>query len=444
MTNLFLIIIAALLVVLNAFFVAAEFGMVKLRNTRIASIKKTYGFRGNILAYIHQHLDAYLSACQLGITLASLGLGWVGEPAFAKLFVPVFELFDIASPHTIEAISFAAAFISITFLHIIIGELIPKSIAIRQAETVSIWTAVPLYIFYWMMYPIIWFMNACANALLQLTTFGKKKMADTFYSTEELKLIFSSSYKQGELTKEEKKILEHTLDLTELKVTDVMRPAEEMVALDINAPIQESLETVMKHRYSRYPLYDKTRENIVGIVHVKDIYSALFEKRPILNITMLMRPVLKVTRRLPAIDLLRKLRGGMPHFALVYSSRDENLIGFVTLDNLLHVLVGRIQDEFHRTRDDWVKNDDGSYTMPGNASIYSLERALDIDIEAEELSEDVDTLSGVILSRLETLPKVGERVQFQQFSLVVESMRGTRVIQVRIYPAPGVTTKEYQ
>lgn len=435
-----MVLIAAILVLLNAFFVAAEFGMVKLRHTRIAVIKKTYGFRGKILSYVHQHMDAYLSACQLGITLASLGLGWVGEPAFAKLFEPVFDYLAISSEDTIRATSLVAAFIFITFLHIIIGELIPKSIAIRQAEKVSIWTATPLYMFYWMMYPIIWVMNSCANALLRLTAIGRKKRSDAFYSTDELKLILSSSYLHGELTKEERKILEHTLDLTELKVTDVMRPADEMIALDANAPILTSLETVMRHRYSRYPIYDGGLENIIGIVHVKDIYSALFEQRKIHDIRVLMRPVLKVTRRLPAIDLLRKLRGGMPHFALVYTAREENLIGFVTLDNLLHVLVGRIQDEFHRTRDDWVKNEDGSYTMPGNASIYSLERALGMDIESEELSEDIDTLGGIILSRLETIPKVGNRVELQQCSLVVEAMRGARVLRVRVYPHHRTST----
>ncbi len=407
--------------------------MVKLRHTRIAVIKKSYGFRGNILAYVHQHLDAYLSACQLGITLASLGLGWVGEPTFAKLFEPVFSFFAISSKETIEATSFTAAFIFITFLHIIIGELIPKSIAISQAEKVSVWTALPLYIFYWAMYPIIWIMNFCANTLLRLMV-GRKKRTEAFYSTDELKLILSSSFLHGELTKEEKKLLEHTLDLTELKVTDVMRPADEMIALDANAPVLTSLETVMRHRYSRYPIYEGGIENIIGIVHVKDIYSALFEQKEIHDVRALMRPVLKVSRRLPAIDLLRKLRGGMPHFALVYNAREENLIGFVTLDNLLHVLVGRIQDEFHRTRDDWIRNDDGSYTMPGNASIYSLERALDIDIEAEELSEDIDTLGGVILSRLETIPKVGNRVELQQCSLTVEAMRGARIMQVRVSP----------
>ena len=433
MLTIFWIIVASLLVLMNAFFVAAEFGMVKLRNTRVATIKKMYGFRGKILAQVHKHLDAYLSACQLGITLASLGLGWVGEPAFARLFAPIFTSLGILSVATVKASSFVIAFIFISFLHIVVGELMPKSIAIRQPERVSIWTALPLYGFYWLMFPAIWLMNTCSNALLKLTRLGRGSSGDYFYSTAEIKLILSGSYLHGELTKEEKKILEHTLDLGDLNVTDVMRPAEDMITLNIKQPIAEAFDTMMQHRYSRYPVFDEDTGQIIGIFHVKDLFSALYQKKEIHDLKDLMRPVLKVPRRLPAMDVLRKFREGMPHFALVYSGGEDNIIGFVTLDNLLHVLVGRIKDEFHRTRDDWIKDEDGSYLMPGNASIYTLERALDIDIEAENIQDDIDTISGLIISRLETIPKRGEQIPFNQFSIVIEKMKGPRILQVRVY-----------
>jgi len=434
MATLFWILVAALLVLMNAFFVAAEFGMVKLRNTRVVAIRKLYGVRGKILSEIHNHLDAYLSACQLGITLASLGLGWVGEPAFAQLFAPMLQLLPLSSPQLTHLITLGLAFIFITFLHIVIGELMPKSIAIRQSERISLWTALPLYGFYWLMYPVIWFMNTCSNALLKLTGLSRDQKGEYFYSTDEIKLILGSSYLHGELTKEEKIILEHTLELGDLKVTDVMRPAEEMIALDVDQPVEASMTAVLQHRYSRYPVYRENLDNIIGIIHVKDIFSTLYQQKEISSLESLMRPVLKVSRRLPALDLLRKFREGMPHFALVYSGREENLIGFVTLDNLLHVLVGRIKDEFHRTRDDWIKLEDGSYVMPGNASIYSLERALDIEIEEEGIGEDVDTLGGIILSRLENMPKTGQEVTFKQFKILVEKMKGHRILQVRVFP----------
>ncbi|RDI37272.1 hemolysin family protein [Aquicella lusitana] len=434
MGNLFYIIIAFSLVLLNAFFVAAEFGMVKLRHTRVAAIKKQYGLRGKILAEVHKHLDAYLSACQLGITLASLGLGWVGEPAFAHIFEPGFEMLGLSAQGAATATAVTTAFLFITFLHIVIGELVPKSLAIRQSEIISLWTALPLYGFYWLMYPIIWLMNTCANAVINLTKLGKMRAGEQFYSTDEIRLILHGSYIHGELTSEERKILEHTLELGDLKVTDVMRPVDEMVALTTQQSVAEALRIMNESRYSRYPVYENESDQIMGIIHVKDVFAALYQNKEITSLKNIIRPVLKVSRRLPLMELLRKFREGMPHFALIYSGKEENLIGFVTLDNLLHVLVGRIQDEFHRTRDDWVKDKDGSYIMRGNASIYTLERALDIDIEIENIEEEIDTLNGLILSRLESIPKSGQRIAFDQFEILIEKMRGPRILQVRVYP----------
>jgi|SRR3990167_352560 len=186
--------LALLLVLLNAFFVAAEFGMVKLRTTRVATIEKTYGLRGRILSYVHEHLDAYLSACQLGITFASLGLGWVGEPAFAHLLEPIFHFLGIASSETVKIISFFFAFSIISFLHIVMGELMPKSLAIRQSEKVSLWTAIPLYGFYWIMYPAIWFLNTCSNFFLSLARLDEIHKGEHFYSTDEIKLVLGASH----------------------------------------------------------------------------------------------------------------------------------------------------------------------------------------------------------------------------------------------------------
>src|SRR3989338_11618827 len=367
MINFFWILIAIILVLFNAFFVAAEFGMVKIRYTRIAAIKSRYGVRGKILFEINKHLDAYLSACQLGITLASLGLGWIGEPAFAHLLAPLLQQLGVVSVDLIEFIAFAVAFSIISFLHIVVGELMPKSLAIRQSEKVSLWTAVPLYSFYWLMYPAIWLLNTCSNYFLKLARLDTVHQGEQFHSTEEIKLILGASHLHGELTKDEAEIIERTLDFADLKVTEVMRPQEEMVVLDIEQPTQQLMQTVLTSRFSRYPVWDKKQNKIVGIIHVKDLLSALYQKQELSSLQTLIRPVLKVSRHLPALELLRKFREGMPHFALVYSG-SENLIGFITLDNLLHVLIGRIKDEFHKTQDDWVANPDGSLTVKGKRS----------------------------------------------------------------------------
>lgn len=432
MFNLAAIIIAIFLVLLNAFFVAAEFGIVKLRQTRVQAIKESYGIRGRVLAEIHQHLDAYLSACQLGITLASLGLGWVGEPAFAVLIRPLLTFIGVDAPELIEITAFTIAFIFISFLHIVVGELMPKSLAIRQAEQISLWTAVPLYLFYWLMYPAIWILNGCARLLLRMSGLQEPKDEDSeqSYSSEELRLILSSSHIHGQLNKEESEILSHTLDFVELQVTDVMRPLEEMVKLELQESIDKALEKIISTRYSRYPVYDDKTQQIVGIVHVKDLFAAMYQYKTITDLRPLLRPILKVPKHVLASELLRKFREGMSHFAVVYSSID-NPIGFVTLDNLLQVFVGRIKDEFHRTGEDWSVAVDGAIIMQGNSPIYAIERALDIDIFTEE---DVTTLGGLILQRLGALPKQGEKIEFEQFIALVEKMTGPKIVRVRIYP----------
>ena len=425
-----LVLLALSLVLLNAFFVAAEFGMVKLRATRVESIKNKYGLRGNILFHVHQHLDAYLSTCQLGITFASLGLGWIGEPAFAHLIEPCLNFIGIDSPQLTVLIAFFLAFSFISFLHIVVGELMPKSLAIRQSERVSLWTALPLYGFYWLMYPAIWLLNACSNFFLKILNLDSVHAGEQFHSTNEIKLLLNASHLHGELTEEEVEIIEHTLDLAALKVTEVMRFKEEMVMINISNPINEIMDIIMEHRYSRYPIYDPDKKDIIGIIHVKDILPILYHKAEIKDLELLLRPVLKVSRSLPALDLLRKFREGMPHFALVYSGKD-NILGFVTLDTLLQVLIGRIKDEFHRTKVDWLLNKDGSITASGNCSIYSLEQALDREIDVED---DIDVLNGLFLQRLSYVPKEGEHIVFPEFDAEIEKVKASKILKVRIYP----------
>ncbi len=428
--NLLLVLLAFLLVLLNAFFVAAEFGMVKIRSTRVEAIKNTYGLRGKILFHVHKHLDAYLSACQLGITFASLGLGWIGEPAFAHLIEPVLRFIGVGSAQLTTVIAFCIAFSFISILHIVVGELMPKSLAIRQSEKVSVWTALPLYGFYWLMYPPIWILNNCSNFLLKVFGLDSVHAGEHFYSTEEIKLLLNASHLHGELTKEEVEIIEHTLDLADLKVTEVMRLSDEMVMLNITNPIAQIMDVIMENRYSRYPVYDPDKKDVIGIIHVKDLLPILYQQSEIKELRSLLRPVLKISRRMPALDLLRKFREGMPHFALVYSGH-KTLRGFITLDNLLQVLIGRIKDEFHRTKVDWILNDDGSISASGNCSIYSLEQALDRDIHVED---DTDILNGLFFYRLGYVPKKGERIAFPEFDAEIEKATASKIIMVKIYP----------
>jgi CBS domain containing-hemolysin-like protein len=340
--------VAFIFVALNGFFVASEFALVKLRFTRVHVLKDSKGWRGTILAKIHGRLDEYLSACQLGITLSSLGLGWVGEPAFADLFAPVLAHLGISSLQAATFISLAIAFFIISFLHIVVGELMPKSMAIRQCEKISLWTALPLYGFYWAMYPLIYLLNKSASFLLKLFRLDSMDHGESSYTSEEIKLILKSSHLHGELEKSEAEMIGHALDFADLKVRHVMCPIENLIALDSSQPLSKNLKIIIDHRYSRYPVYKGDLHNILGIIHAKDYLAIQHEKTHHFSLKDILRPPIKISPHSSTLKLLERFKKGSTHMALVYQGK--NLVGFLTLDNLLQHILGRIQDEFHRSR----------------------------------------------------------------------------------------------
>lgn len=436
---------ALLLVALNGFFVAAEFGLVKLRATRVQAIARTNGLPGRVLAKVHGQLDAYLSACQLGITLASLGLGWIGEPAFATLLHPLFALAGIESEQVIHSISLFFAFSVISFLHIVVGELAPKSWAIRRSEQVGLWLAMPLYGFYWLMYPFIWVLNTSANWVLRLFGLSDEHGHDALYSTDELKLILRGRRLGGAsaYNADEWNTIAHSLDFSRMTVSDLMRPAHEMVGLRNDVPMRDNLAVIARHRFSRYPLYaDGSSERVLGMIHLKDLLLARdgvgrgitlgiakTEPGKTDKLDKYVRPVQYVSPKLSALELFRRFRKGAPHFALV-GNKGAKPIGFLTLDNLLAALVGQIHDEFRQGDADWSRMDDGTLMGKGSLPVVSLERALGIDIDEGR----AESVGGLVINALGDLPNEGQRVEFDGFDIVVKKMNGPRIVLVRVYP----------
>jgi len=436
MENILFVVLAILLVVLNGFFVAAEFGIVTLRKTRVRAIAKTAGMRGRILAKVHDKLDAYLSACQLGITLASLGLGWVGEPAFASLLEPVFGWVGVTSPQIIHGVSFVVAFSVISFLHIVVGELAPKSLAIRIPEVVALWTALPLYGFYWAMYPAIWVLNASANTVLRVAGLAGSGSHDTHYSTDELKLILRTNTSTGKekFTHDERHILAQSLEFSEMAVSDLMRPINEVIALHEDLSIEENLDTVRRNRFSRYPYFDEEGEEVLGVIHLKDLFFAQQAGKDISDLTQFLRPVETISARTPAQDIFRRFRTGAPHFALI-GEKGKRPVGFITLDNLLGAMVGEIRDEFRMNENDWLPQSDGTYIGKASLPIYSLERLLGIDIDNEEMGlDDVESVGGLLMEKLGDIPKQGQRIEFPKFDVVVKKTNGPRILLVKVIP----------
>jgi CBS domain containing-hemolysin-like protein len=434
MENVLFVVLAILLVALNGFFVAAEFGIVTLRKTRIRAIAKTSGLRGRILAKVHGKLDAYLSACQLGITLASLGLGWIGEPAFASLLEPVFAMLGVSSPKIIQGVSFVFAFGVISFLHIVVGELAPKSLAIRIPEAVGLWCAVPLYGFYWLMYPAIWLLNASSNMVLKVAGLAGTGVHETDYSTDELKLILRTSTAGETFTRDERHVLAQSLDFSQMSVADLMRPINEVIALNAGRSVQENLDTVLRNRFSRYPYFDHEGEEVLGMIHLKDLFFAQKSGREITDLADFLRPVETISARTPAQDLFRRFRHGAPHFALI-GEKGKRPVGFITLDNLLGAMVGEIRDEFRLNENDWLPQADGTFIGKASLPIVSLERVLGIDINNEEMGlDEVESVGGLLMVKIGDIPKQGQRIAFPQFDVVVKKMNGPRIVLVKVIP----------
>ena len=424
-----MILAALFLVLLNGFFVAAEFGLVKLRETRVRSIAKSGGVRGKLLATVHKNLDAYLSACQLGITLASLGLGWIGAPAFSGVITPMLEFIGILTPEIINIISIGVVFLIISFLHIVIGELAPKSMAIRMPERTSMWTAPALYIFYWAMFPAIWVLNKSANAVLSWLGLDAEHGGDAHYSPEELKMILRGSHASKKLTPDEWSIMAQMLDFGELEISDLMRPISEVVGMYKDKSLEENMATAARNRFSRYPYFDSDGDTVLGMLHLKDLFLAQQSGKTLNDLSKLMRHVEYVPPTMPALELFRKFKKGAPHFALV-GYRESTPVGFLTLDNLLSALVGQIRDEFRQNDNDWTLLDDGTLIGKGSLPLFTLGIALGIDLD----SEDVESIGGLIMYTLGNLPEEGQKIEFPQFDVVVKRMTGPRIILVRVYP----------
>ena len=439
MQTALLILLALFLVVLNGFFVAAEFGIVSLRKTRVRAIAKSQGWRGRILGKVHGELDAYLSACQLGITLASLGLGWVGEPAFASMLEPVFVMLGIDTPALVHTISFVIAFAVISFLHIVIGELAPKSLAIRNPEVVGLWTALPLYGFYWAMYPFIYVLNGSANAVLRMAGLAGPGGHDAHYSTDELKLILRTSHPGEKFTRDERHILAQSLDFSQLSVADLMRPINEVIALYASKSLEDNLQTVVRNRFSRYPYFDANGEDVLGVIHLKDLFFAQQAGKKITDLTPFLRPVETMSARTPAQTMFRRFRDGAPHFALI-GEKGKRPVGFITLDNLLGAMVGEIHDEFRLNENDWLRQPDGTLIGKASLPIFSLERILGIDIDNETLGlDEVESVGGLLMVKLGDIPKQGQKIEFPHFDIVVKKMNGPRIVLVKVMPQPGRT-----
>ena len=423
------------LVLMNGFFVATEFAIVKVRQTQLEPLASKGRKSAAMALHLTRHLDAYLSACQLGITLASLGLGWIGEPVFAFLLQPVFKLLQVESLTVQHSLAFGIGFSIITFLHIVAGEMAPKSMAIRLPLAVSLWVSYPMRLFYLAMYPFIWVLNE--SALLLLRWLGLQPASDTqsIHTEEELRLLLASSQKRLGGSGFSRNIVQNALDLRHRVARDVMRPRQEIVALDTEASIAECLDVAEKTRYSRFPLCEGGNlDKTLGVVHIKDLYAMRLKVRQVAELLAAARKLVYVPETARLEKLLDLLLQRRLHMAIVVDEYGGTT-GLVTLENILEELVGQIQDEFDQEKPLVTKLGTNAWEIAGTLPLHELAGIVGQSLQAE----GVATVSGLVTHRLGGFPKTGDTLRLGGYELCVEEMDGMRVARLKLtmLAAPG-------
>ncbi len=442
------IILVVLLVAANAFFVAAEFAMVSVRDTRIQQLIDQHRIGARTVRKIQQHLDEFLPAVQFGVTLCSLGLGWVGEGTIAAMIQPSLGRIPHAAVYA-HGIAATLAFIIITYFLVILGELVPKSLALERAERVALAVAGPMDVFMTLSHPFLVVMNKSANLVLR--GFGSRlRREGSAHSPEELKLIVTASRRLGLLPEAEEEMIHHALELGNLTVREIMVPRHKIFSLSADMPLEEAMAKVVEEQHSRVPVYDpeKGRENIVGLLYSKDLSRLMhqrlsaperFPRHPgEIKVRHIMREVLFVPETKTLDDLLTEFQRRKRHLAVVV---DEfgSISGLVTVEDVLEQIVGELEDEFDIAQRAAIPLASGAVVLEGSLNLRDLETQYDITLPREE---GFETLAGFVMAQLGKIPHAGERLDFDGRRYTVLQMDGHRIVRVKIENIKGPTSLE--
>ncbi|WP_069659643.1 hemolysin family protein [Arcticibacter eurypsychrophilus] len=418
------------LVVLNGFFVAAEFAIVKVRASQIEIQAKSGSRIANTAKHITQHLDGYLAATQLGITLASLGLGWVGEEVMEHVLRNILVSFG-ADPAFLESFTKTAApiiaFTFITILHIVFGELAPKSIAIQKPIAVTMAISLPLHYFYMVFRPFIWLLNGFANLILKLIGVNAIGGHEAAHSSEELQYLLEQSKESGALDSNEHELIKNVFDFNERVVKNIMVPRTKMSAIELTIAPEEVIATVVREGYSRIPVYDETIDKIVGIIHAKDILPIIANRKEMLVSNIIRKPYF-IPESKKINDLMAEFQLRRIQIAIVL---DEfgGTAGMVTLEDIVEELVGEIQDEFDEEKPIVEKVSDHEFIVNASASIYDVNEHLPHDLPEDE---DYDTVGGLVGDLFGKIPEVGERKEFYGYVITIMKKTEQNIESVKL------------
>ena len=435
MEYIFNILLVLFFVFLNGFFVATEFAIVKVRLTQIEPLAAKGNRRARVVREIITHLDRYLSATQLGITMSSLALGWIGEPLVADELLPLFQHFGMVNEHLIQWISFAIAFSLITFLHIILGELGPKWLAIQKSSATALWVSYPLSVFFAVFKPLIWLLNISANAILRLVGIHASGSADLVHSEEELRLILARDRKGSKATKD---LVLNAMDFRLKQARHCMVPRTEMVTLAISASPQDNLRTMRTNKFSRYPVYRDTIDNIVGVVYTKDIFRLDRDHSPMFTIESVLRDACFLPETASLEKTLETMLQRKSHMVIL-ADEYGGTAGLITLELVLEELVGPIQDEYDREAPEITKLSDDEYVLDASVTTNEVERLLNLELS----QKDILSIGAFVLEQLGHIPVAAERLQVNGFEFIVEQVTDRVIDRIRIkrLPPPATDTE---
>ncbi|WP_342514518.1 hemolysin family protein [Sporosarcina sp. FSL K6-1522] len=418
----------AVLIALTAFFVASEFAIVKVRKTRIDQLVAEGNKRAISAKKVISNLDEYLSACQLGITITALGLGMLGEPTVKLMLKPIFTQLDL-TPSLSSLLSFIIAFTFVTFLHVVVGELAPKTIAIQKAEEVTLSFSKPLILFYRLMYPIIKGMNGSARFICHLLGFKSISESEVAHTEEELRMILSDSLKSGEINQSEYKYVNKIFEFDDRIAKEIMAPRTELISIEKDMTLREVFEVIGVEQYTRYPVTDGDKDHIIGLVNMKNLLTAFIkdpetEHRPVIDY---MQPIIHVIETMPIGDLLLKIQRERIHMAILMDEYGGTS-GLVTIEDILEEIVGDIRDEFdtHEIPEIQTLGED-HYIFDAKMLIENVNDILGIDID----EEDIDTIGGWFMTqRFDAIQ--GEKIIEQGYEFMAKDVDGHHILYLEV------------
>ena len=421
------ILITLLLVSFNGFFVAAEFAIVKVRASQL-EMKVQSGSQVAIIAKnIVSKLDKYLAATQLGVTLASLGLGWIGEPVVSKIIIKVMTLFGVEmDPELSHQIALPTAFLIITVLHIVFGELAPKSIAIQRPQRTVLVIALPLQFFYFVFRPFIWALNGFANLLLKAVGISNVQGLDV-HSNDELKYLIKQGQESGEIEQADYDIIKNAFEFSERMAKQIMIPRTHVVAIDVNDFQESMLDGLISENFSRIPCYADTLDNIVGVVYLKDVLIKIRNKESI-QISAVMRPVLMIPETKRIAQLLKEFQIKHQQIAVVINEYG-GMQGIVTMEDILEELVGEIQDEYDNEIPFVEKNGEKTYTVLASASLDDIN---DLLPHALTQNEEYETLAGYLILKFKKIPNINEKISFDNYEFTILKKNKNSIILTQL------------